>query len=422
MTGKAAGEAISWVLNGLLAHGGDGASGADAFSGEEINAARRFHATMPGYEPTPLRSLESLARHLGVKALYVKDESYRFALNSFKVLGCSYSIARKLWDRLGASGQAELPEMTYGALVSPKIKEMLGDVTFAATTDGNHGRAVAWAGRMLRQDVVIYMPKGASRRRYDAIAGEGARVTILDVNYDESVRLTAEEAREKGWIVVQDTAWKGYEDIPLWIMQGYAAIAGEAGDQIRAAGAPDPTHVFVQAGVGSFAGAVQGFFRANYKERAPKVIVTETSRADCYYRSAFAGDGRPRFVEGDLDTFMVGLACGAPNPIAFEILMDYASAFVSCPDYVSARGMRVLGNPLDGDARVCSGESGAVTAGLMTFIMRDGKMKALRDALGLDASSSVLLFSTEGDTDPERYRSVVWDGEFPTAGFSDAPE
>jgi diaminopropionate ammonia-lyase len=422
MTEKTMNETILWAPGGAGRKGNDAVC-ARAFSDREITSARKFHSTMPGYEPTPLRRLKNLAGLLGVKDVYVKDESYRFGLNSFKVLGCSYAIAKRLWGELGAgsSGQAELPEMTYGALVSPEMKEMFGDVTFATTTDGNHGRAVAWTGRMLRQKVVVYMPKGSSHQRYEAIASEGAQVTIRDVNYDESVRLTAEEAREKGWIVVQDTAWEGYRDIPLWIMQGYGASASEALDQIRAAGSPGPTHVFIQAGVGSLAGAVQGFFRAHFGETAPKVIVTEASKADCYYRSAFAGDGRPRFVEGDLDTFMVGLACGEPNPIAFEILMDYASAFVSCPDYVSARGMRMLGNPLDGDPRVCSGESGAVTAGLLSFVMLDGKMKDLRDALGLDENSTVLLFSTEGDTDQERYRSVVWDGELPTAGlFKDA--
>jgi diaminopropionate ammonia-lyase len=422
MTDKTMNETILWAPGGA-GRKGNGAACVEAFSGREIMSARRFHSTMPGYEPTPLRRLKNLAGLLGVKDVYVKDESYRFGLNSFKVLGCSYAIARRLWGGLGAGSfaPAELPEMTYDAIASPKVKETLGDVTFATTTDGNHGRAVAWTGRMLSQNVVVYMPKGSSRQRYDAIAGEGARVTIRDVNYDESVRMTAEEALEKGWIVVQDTAWEGYRDIPLWIMQGYGTSVSEALDQIRAAGSSGPTHVFIQAGVGSLAGAVQGFLRANFGENAPKVIVAEASKADCYYRSAFAGDGRPRFVEGDLDTFMAGLACGEPNPIAFEILMDYASAFVSCPDYVSARGMRMLGNPLDGDPKVCSGESGAVTAGLLSFVMRDGKMEALRDELGLDGSSTVLLFSTEGDTDRERYRSVVWDGEFPTAGlFKDA--
>jgi diaminopropionate ammonia-lyase len=197
-------------------------------------------------------------------------------------------------------------------------------------------------------------------------------------------------------------------------MQGYGTMANEAAEQMNGYGADDPTHVFIQAGVGSLAGMVQAFFRAHYPKNSPKVVVAEANKADCFYRSAVAGDGRPHAVTGDLDTLMAGLACGEANTIAYDILRDYASAFVSCPDYVAARGMRVLGNPLKGDPFVCSGESGAVTAGLLTFIMSGGPLSALRDMLGLNTNSTVLLFSTEGDTDPGRYRSVVWDGEYPT--------
>jgi diaminopropionate ammonia-lyase len=403
-------ERILWLFNEGTSCFRDRAASVSAFTADVIGAARKFHSTIPGYEPTPLRSLKNLASFLGVKAVYVKDESYRFGLNSFKVLGASYSIARFLAERLGR----DISELPYDVMTSPEVKRALGDVTFAATTDGNHGRAVAWTGRMLRQNVVVYMPKGSSKQRFDAIAGEGASVAIRDVNYDESVRLTADEAEEKGWIVVQDTAWPGYEDIPLWTMQGYGTSASEAVEQLRAGGASDPTHVFIQAGVGSLAGMVQGFFSANFPENSPKVVVAEASRADCYYRSALVGDGMPHNVTGDLDSIMAGLACGEPNSIAFGILRDHASAFVSCPDYVTARGMRVLGNPLAGDESVCSGESGAVTTGLLTFIMRDDALKALRDSLKLDRNSTVLLFSTEGDTDEAHYRSIVWDGEFPT--------
>lgn len=403
-------EKILWVSNeGTSYFKNPGASIAD-FGPKEMEAVRKFHATIPGYEPTPLRNLKELAKLLGVKAVYLKDESYRFGLNAFKVLGGSYAIAKYLAQRLNK----DLTQLPYDVLTSEETKRQLGDVTFATTTDGNHGRGVAWTARVLRQKSVVYMPKGSSKQRYDAIAVEGASVTIRDVNYDDSVRMTAEEAEEKGWVVVQDTAWKGYEDIPLWIMQGYGTMAGEAIEQLRQDGSADPTHVFIQAGVGSLAGMVQAFFRAHYPDKAPRVVVAEANKADCFYRSALAGDGRPHAVTGDLDTLMAGLACGEANTIAFDILRDYVSAFVSCPDYVAARGMRVLGNPLKGDPYVCSGESGAVTAGLLTFIMQDGGMSALRDMLGLSKNSTVLLFSTEGDTDLARYRSVVWDGEFPT--------
>ena len=406
-------EKILWVSNENTGYFKKPTASVADFEPKEMEAVRKFHSTIPGYEPTPLHELKELAALLGVKAVYLKDESYRFGLNAFKVLGGSYAIAKYLADRLGK----ELPELPYDVLTSEATKKQLGEVTFATTTDGNHGRGVAWTARVLRQNSVVYMPKGSSKQRFDAIAAEGAKVTIRDCNYDDSVRLTAEEANEKGWVVVQDTAWEGYEDIPLWIMQGYGTMANEALDQLRGYGAGDPTHVFIQAGVGSLAGMVQAFFTAHFPKKAPRVVVAEANKADCYYRSMIAADGKPHAVTGDLDTLMAGLACGEANTIAFDILRDYASAFVSCPDYVAARGMRVLGNPLKGDPYVCSGESGAVTAGLLSFIMQDGDLKGLRDALGLDKNSTVVLFSTEGDTDPGRYRSVVWDGEFPTVGM-----
>ena len=411
-------EKILWAFNEDTLYFQKHAADVSLFSEAEIAAARKFHASIPGYSPTPLVSLPRLASELGVGGVYVKDESKRFGLNAFKAVGASYAIAKYLAGRLGM----DVSELPCDVLTSSEVRDRLGSVTFATTTDGNHGRAVAWTARMLRQNAVVYMPKGSSKMRYDAIAAEGARVTIRDVNYDESVRLTAEEADRNGWVVVQDTAWPGYEEIPLWIMQGYGAIASEALEQLRGGGHGCPTHVFAQAGVGSLAGAVQGFFRAAFGAGCPKVVVAEASKADCFYRSALAGEGRPIAVTGDMDTLMAGLACGEANTIAFGILRDHASAFVSCPDYVAARGMRMLGNPLAGDPPVCSGESGAVTAGLLSFIAKSGGLSDMKRALGLGKDSVILLFSTEGDTDPERYRSIVWDGELPTCGLLEEGE
>jgi diaminopropionate ammonia-lyase len=404
-------EKVLWILNEGTKYFRDHAADVSAFGEDETEAARRFHSTVPGYGPTPLWSLPHLAEMLGVRGIYIKDESYRFGLNAFKALGASYAIAKYLSSRLGK----EISELSYETLIGDAVRDALGEVTFASATDGNHGRAVAWTARILRQNAVIYMPKGSSRRRYDAIAAEGAHVTILDVNYDESVRIAAAEAEKNGWVVVQDTSRTGCEDIPMWIMQGYGTMPCEAMEQLHASGAPEPTHVFVQAGVGSYAGAVQGFFRARFGGSCPRVVVAEASKAACFYRSASAGDGNPHIVTGDLDTIMAGLACGEPNPAAFGILRDHASAFVSCPDYVSARGMRMLGNPLTGDPFIRSGESGAVTAGLLAFIM-GGHAPGFREALKLGRDSTILMFSTEGDTDPVRYRSAVWDGEFPSFG------
>lgn len=400
---------IKWILNGLIPP--DAAKVSVDFLGErEIQTVKKFHMSIPGYEMTPLRRLGNLAGSLGLGGIYVKDESYRFGLNAFKVLGGSYAMARYLARRLNR----DIGELSFAVLTSEETRKELGEITFTTATDGNHGRGVAWTARMLKQKSVIYMPKGSSARRLENIRAEGADAGITDFNYDDSVRLAAENAGKYGWVVVQDTAWEGYEDIPAWIMQGYGTMAAEALEQLRAMGRDRPSHVFVQAGVGSLAGAVQGYLAATLKEARPKTVIVEANRADCLFRSAEAGDGKPRMVSGDLATIMAGLACGEPNVQAWNILRDHSELFVSCPDWVAARGMRMLGNPLGDDPRIVSGESGAVTAGLLSALMLDERLREAREALQLNEDSDVLLFSTEGDTDPESYRAIVWDGKYPS--------
>ena len=379
---------------------------------ENVAKARSFHRSFPQYSITPLASLDGMAKHLGLGSLFVKDESYRFGLNAFKVLGGSFAMARYIAQQMGR----DVGEMTYDYLTSEAFRQEFGQATFFTATDGNHGRGVAWAANKLGQKAVVHMPKGSAKSRFDNIAKEGAKVTIEEVNYDDCVRMAAAEAAEtKHGVVVQDTAWAGYEEIPAWIMQGYGTMASEAAEQLRQLGVNRPSHVFVQAGVGSLAGAVVGYFTNLFPNDPPKFIVMEAQAADCLYRGALAGDGAPRIVDGDLQTIMAGLACGEPNTISWDILRNHATAFVSCPDWVSARGMRMLGMPVKGDPSVVSGESGAVGMGLISAIMEDDTYRDLREHLELDRFSQVLMFSTEGDTDPEKYRRILWDGEYSTA-------
>jgi diaminopropionate ammonia-lyase len=385
------------------------AAGLELFDQSAAARARAFIKTFPQYEITPLRSLAGLADTLGVAGIYIKDESYRFGLNSFKVLGGSYAIGMYLAGRLEISPDS----LSYAALKGAETREKLGEITFTSATDGNHGRGVAWSARQLGHRAVINMPKGSSPARLEHIQATGAEGYITDVNYDDTVRITAESAKKHGWVVIQDTAWEGYEEIPAWIMQGYTVMAAEAQEQLNAWGVDKPTHIFIQAGVGALAGAIQGYYAAGFHDQRPLTVVVEADQADCFYRSALAGDGRPRAVTGDLDTIMAGLACGEPNPVAWRILRDLADMFVSCPDYLAANGMRMLGNPLSGDAKIISGESGAVTAGLLAALLQCDKLKEAREQLSLDRDSRILLFSTEGDTDPAMYRKVVWEGAFP---------
>ena len=372
----------------------------------EAKKVQSFHASFPVYQKTPLVELKNTAQVLGLDTLYVKDESHRFGLNAFKVLGGSFAIGNYIAKELGM----DIAELPYKRMVSAEIREKLGDLTFVTATDGNHGRGVAWTANQLKQHAVVYMPKGSAIERLENIRAEGAEASITDLNYDDAVRLANKQAEDKGGIMVQDTAWDGYEDIPAWIMQGYVTMGLEAYEQLP----EKPTHIFVQAGVGSLAASIVGFFSALYGDDRPIMTVVEPNKADCLYRTAEANDGKLHFVTGQMDTIMAGLACGEPCSIGWGILKNYTDNFVSCPDYVAAKGMRMLGNPAAQDERVISGESGAATLGCVAEIMTNPELKHLKEALKLDENSRVLFFSTEGDTDRENYRAVVWDGRFPS--------
>jgi diaminopropionate ammonia-lyase len=369
---------------------------------------RAFHRQLPGYEPTPLVRLERLARAWGFRDIFVKDEAPRFGLKAFKVLGGSYAAARLVCQKL----DRPLSKVPYAQLVSNDVRERIGQITLTTATDGNHGRGVAWAAERLGQKAVVYMPKGSVSSRVAAIRSHGATVEVTDLNYDNTVRLACRMAEENGWYVVQDTAWKGYTEVPLWIMQGYLTMCSETVDQLRAEDAY-PTHIFVQAGVGTLAGAVVGYLAQVFQEPRVRFIIMEPKNAACIFASAAAGDGRPHAVTGDLDTIMVGLACGEPNPLSWEILRDIPSAYVSCDNSVAANGMRILANPLAGDASLEAGESGAVGIGLIDLLANHPDFRSLKENLEIGPDSTLLCFNTEGATDPVNYQEIIWHGKYP---------
>jgi len=357
--------------------------------------AQKFHSSFHNYNITPLTELKNLASAIGVNNIYVKDESYRFGLNAFKVLGGSYAIGNYIAEKLGE----DIDNLSYDKMICDEVKNKLGDMTFITATDGNHGRGVAWTAKCLKQKSVVYMPKGSSEERLNNIKAEGAEASITHMNYDEAVRFANYIAKKNDWVMVQDTVWEGYEKIPTWIMQGYTTMAYEVYMQLQQIKAEFLTHIFLQAGVGSFAGAVQGFFASVYGENRPITTIVEPNKADCIYRTAEKNDGKLHFVTGNMDTIMAGLACGEPNKIGF---------------YVTAKGMRVMGNPIGNDKKIISGESGAVTLGLVTEIMSNKELEWLKKELKLDENSRILCFSTEGDTDKENYRDIVWNGKYPS--------
>ena len=401
-------ETIKWAVNEMPKTDD---SQLQVMSLENVAKARAFHESFPQYSVTPLVKLDHMAAYLGLKEVYVKDESYRFGLNAFKVLGGSFAMARYIAKQTGK----DVSELPYNVLTSDELRKEFGQATFFTATDGNHGRGVAWAANKLGQKSVVLMPKGSTQTRLNNILKEGAKATIEEENYDECVRMAnAMAEKTENGVMVQDTAWDGYEEIPAWIMQGYGTLVLEADQQLKEMGVERPTHVFVQAGVGSLAGAVVGYFAHKYKDNPPVMAVCEASAADCLYRSAVAKTGNLVNVTGDLQTIIAGLACGEGNTIGWDILKNHVDVFASCPDWMSAKATRIYANPLGDDPHVVSGESGSVPLGFCFTALHDEDAIDLKEALKLDENSVVLVISTEGDTDPVRYREIVWDGLYGT--------
>ena len=364
-----------------IKHGVSGREPQYVFGVEAARAAAGFHKSIVGYRETPLIKLDNLARYLGVKEIYVKDESKRFGLNAFKGLGGSFAM-----DRIAK-------------------KEKGKKLVFITATDGNHGRGVAWAASRLGYEAHVLLPKGTAHERLENIQKLGAHAEITDLSYDDTVRLAAGIAEEKGWILLQDTAWEGYEDVPGLIMQGYTTMGLEAVEKLNGV---VPTHIFLQAGVGSMAAAMASFFAEYYGEKRPQVIIVEPEGADCIYRTAEADDGKIHSYEGELKSIMAGLCCGEPCTIAWDILKEEADWCISCEDRTAETGMRVLGNPTGSDERIVSGESGASTTGAVVEILALEENSSIKEKLCLGENSIILCISTEGDTDRENYRKIVW--------------
>ncbi len=366
---------------------------------------RAFHRQIPGYRMSPLKGLPNLAAMLGVGGIWVKDESARLSLNSFKVLGGSFAIYQFIRQKLGITH-----DLTFSELMSDDIRSQLGQVTFCAATDGNHGKGVAWSAKALGFKCVIYVHKFTSQARIKAIEANGATVIVVDGTYDDAVRQATQDAERNGWQVISDTSWPGYQDVPRWVMQGYTTSLNEAQEQLVAQGISEPTHIFVQAGVGALAASAIGFYTQLFGTNRPTTVVVEPDKAACLFRSAQTPDGSPVSFPGDLDTIMAGLACGDPSPLAWRILRDSTDFFLSCPDYVAAKGMRTYAVPLAGDPFIVSGESGAVTLGALMFVLELSALADLKDQMGLNADSQILLINSEGNTDPNHFRRIVWDG------------
>ena len=386
-------QGIRYIVNESPDHG----KGPAFLSPAETAAVQAFHETLPEYARTALVPLPELAESLGIKAAFIKDESTRFGLKAFKGLGGSYAVFRAVCDRLGL----DYRETNFSELQSDKVHRQIASLHFVTATDGNHGKGVAWAAAKLGCQAHVYLPKGTVQARARAIRDIGnSEAVITERGYDDTVRYAAKLADEHDWVLIQDTSWPGYEDIPRTIIQGYTTMCREASEQLEELGLA-PTHVFLQAGVGAMAGGVLGWLRNRYPDSDLTAAIVEPTEAACVFESVAAADGKMHPAAGNGGTIMAGLNCGEVCPLTWPILLRQADAWFSCPDQVAVQGMRFLNR-----AGVVSGESGAVTAGLASLLSQDA-FADVKQALKFNDESVLLLFSTEGDTDPEAYREIV---------------
>lgn len=357
----------------------------------------QFHQRLPAYRPTPIREARRLARQLGVSEVLVKDESSRLGLPSFKILGASWAIYRRLCElmreRAGVDLERHVDLRALAAAIEP-----LTPLTLAAATDGNHGRAVARMARLLGLEAHIFVPEGTTRSRIEAIRSEHAVVSVVAGTYDEAVRHAA-EAPDDRWVVISDTSWPGYEQVPNWVIEGYSTIFFEIDDQFRHTNRAEPDAIVVQIGVGALAAAVARHYRRPGSVSGPLIIGVEPRRAACTLESVRAG--HPITLPGPHDSIMVGLNCGTPSSVAWPYVSCAIDLFIAVDDCHARRAVKALARE-----GMTSGETGAAGLAGLLALHAEGSGKEVPIRF-LSRTARVLIISTEGATDPLSYREIV---------------
>ncbi len=360
----------------------------------QANKTKQRIQSWPGYQSTPMHSLDTFAAAAELGKIWYKDESGRFNLGSFKALGGAYAIEQLLMRELSKRHNKNI---SYTELRHGEHQQFCSALTVTTATDGNHGRSVAWGAQRYGCRCIIYIHAGVSVGREQMLKKYAAEVVRVAGNYDDSVHAAAQAAMDHGWFVVSDTSYPGYTDVPRDVMSGYTVMCAEIIDQLGQT--PAPTHVFIQGGVGGLAAAVIGYFWAYYQQARPRFIIVEPTLADCLYQTAKAG--RPITVEGDLNTMMAGLACGEISLLAWEILQQGADDFVTIDDATIPHCMRLLhAHDIEAGESAVPGLASALISALQP---------ATREALGLSSDSVVLVFGTEGATDPKIYQQIIAD-------------
>lgn len=346
------------------------------FEPDKIGKAEKFFHSM-GHSPTPLEELSDLSARLGLGRILLKDESSFMGLGSFKGRGGIWAMANILAQKVG------LREFDLSSLQS--ALRGISPALFVTATDGNHGKAIAWAARFFGQEARIFMPRGASANIVEEVEKLGAQCQVLNLNYDETVRKAQNYAVREAAILLQDTAWPGYETFPGLIMQGYGTMVAEIWGQMEDFW---PDYILLQAGVGSFAASFMAGFILESNRRGikiPRFISLEPKNAACVLESVKANDGNSHAVAGDLETDMTGLSCGEVSQLAWPILRDNLFAACACSDELAHLGINILS-----DEKINSGPSGAIGAGFLDYARKN---EVLRQLVG--SSSNILLVSTE---------------------------
>ncbi len=349
-----------------------------------------FHRRLPGYAPTPLLEVPELARSLGIAQVLVKNESSRLGLPAFKILGASWAVYRELETRLGRSLEPWRSVEELAGNLSP-----LRPLTLVTATDGNHGRAVAHVAALFGLSARIFVPAGTAQERIDGIAGEGAQVEVVEGTYDDAVERAAREANDRS-LVISDTSWPGYEQIPHWVMEGYSTIFREIDNQLARRGEPMPDLFPIQFGVGALAAALV----RHGSPGVPKIVSIEPLRAACALASIVAG--KIVALPGPHDSIMAGLNCGRPSLIAWPIVSSGIDAFLAVSDERAREAMRALAS-----AGIVAGETGAAGLAGLIELLSGEESTEYRRPLGVNQETRAIILVTEGATDRASYRKIV---------------
>lgn len=338
-----------------------------------------FHKSLPGYAATPLIDLNlDILANRNKRNILLKDESQRFSMGAFKSLGASWAIANHL-------------------------KQKKGDFFFCSATDGNHGRAVAWSARIFGHKAEIYMPSSTVNSRIKSIEEEGARVIIVDGDYDEAVNLARKAARQKNYVLIQDTSWEGYDHYPNLISAGYSTIIKEIELQLNKS-ENFPEIVILQSGVGSWAAATMLYISRFTGFKRPGFIIVEPFESDCLLESA--KNDKISTTRKSQNTIMAGLNCGTPSLSAWEIIRDYTDIFISIDDSFIETALKELHM-----AGIQSCESGAAGIGGLLALLNNENLEPARKSLHLTGDTNFLIFNTEGITDPVMYSKLINEAE-----------